>query len=86
MSRRSEQLRKIENQKLVEKVSKIYSSCFTDVLYEAGLKKEDIEYVLAVVTEKAENLSKGYIDIDTYVVSVEEKTGVNLGVVTNDSI
>ena len=28
--------------------------------------------------EKAINLSKGYIDIDTYVMSVEEKTGISL--------
>lgn len=78
MSRRDIQLQKMREQKLVETTSKIYSSSVAEVLYEAGLKKDDIEYILAGVMEKAIDLSKGYIDIDTYMISVEEKTGIKL--------
>ena len=42
------------------------------------MKKDDIEYILSGVMEKAIDLSKGYIDVDTYAESVEEKTGINL--------
>ncbi|MDU2156360.1 hypothetical protein [Clostridium sp.] len=78
MSRREEQLRKIRDQKISEKVSKIYLSTITEVLFEAGIKKEDIDYLLSAMTEKVENLTKGYIDLDTYILSVEEKTGIQL--------
>lgn len=78
MSRRDEQLRRLREQKLVETTSKIYASTVADTLCEEGLSKEDIEYILAQITEKAVDLSKGYIDVDTYVESVEEKTGITL--------
>ena len=78
MSRREQQLQKIREQKLVETTSKIYSASIVEVLYEAGMKKDDIEYILSGVMEKAIDLSKGYIDVDTYAESVEEKTGINL--------
>ena len=63
---------------LVETTSRIYASTVAEVLFEAGVPKEDIEYVLSQVMGKAEDLSKGYIDVDTYVESVEEKTGITL--------
>ena len=78
MSRRDVQLQQMREQRLVETTSKIYSSTVAEVLFEAGLPKEDIEYVLSQVMNKAEDLSKGYIDVDTYVESVEEKTGITL--------
>ena len=78
MSRRDVQLQQMREQRLVETTSKIYASTVAEVLFEAGLPKEDIEYVLSQVTNKAEDLSKGYIDVDTYVESVEEKTGITL--------
>ena len=78
MSRRDVQLRQMREQRLVETTSKIYASTVAEVLSEAGLPKEDIEYVLSQVMNKAEDLSKGYIDVDTYVESVEEKTGITL--------
>ena len=72
------QLQQMREQRLVETTSKIYASTVAEVLSEAGLPKEDIEYVLSQVMNKAEDLSKGYIDVDTYVESVEEKTGITL--------
>lgn len=78
MSRRDVQLQQMREQRLVETTSKIYASTMAEVLFEAGLPKEDIEYVLSQVMNKAEDLSKGYIDVDTYVESVEEKTGITL--------
>lgn len=72
------QLQQMREQRLVETTSKIYASTVAEVLFEAGLPKEDIEYVLSQVMNKAEDLSKGYIDVDTYVESVEEKTGITL--------
>ena len=73
MSRRDVQLQQMREQQLVETTSRIYASTVAEVLFEAGIPKEDIEYVLSQVMGKAENLSKGYIDVDTYVESVEEK-------------
>ncbi|MBU9108667.1 MAG: hypothetical protein ACLR84_08405 [Clostridia bacterium] len=78
MSRRDVQLQQMREQRLVETTSRIYASTVAEVLFEAGLPKEDIEYVLSQVMSKAEDLSKGYIDVDTYVESVEEKTGITL--------
>ena len=78
MSRRDVQLQQMREQRLVETTSKIYASTVAEVLFEAGLPKEDIEYVLSQVMNNAEDLSKGYIDVDTYVESVEEKTGITL--------
>ena len=78
MSRRDVQLQQMREQRLVETTSRIYASTVAEVLFEAGLPKEDIEYVLSQVMNKAEDLSKGYIDVDTYVESVEEKTGITL--------
>ena len=72
------QLQQMREQRLVETTSKIYASTVAEVLFEAGVPKEDIEYVLSQVMGKAEDLSKGYIDVDTYVESVEEKTGITL--------
>lgn len=73
MSRRDVQLQQMREQRLIETTSRIYASTVAEVLFEAGLPKEDIEYVLSQVMSKAEDLSKGYIDVDTYVESVEEK-------------
>lgn len=78
MSRRDVQLQQMREQQLVETTSRIYASTVAEVLFEAGVPKEDIEYVLSKVMGKAEDLSKGYIDVDTYVESVEEKTGITL--------
>ena len=78
MSRRDVQLQQMREQQLVETTSRIYASTVAEVLIEAGVPKEDIEYVLSQVMGKAEDLSKGYIDVDTYVESVEEKTGITL--------
>lgn len=78
MSRRDEFLRKQREKAIAEKVSQIYLSSITEVLFEAGLKKEDINYILSELSDKVANLSKGYIDLDTYIVSVEEKTGIQL--------
>ena len=78
MRRRDVQLQQMREQRLVETTSRIYASTVAEVLFEAGLPKEDIEYVLSQVMSKAEDLSKGYIDVDTYVESVEEKTGITL--------
>lgn len=78
MSRREEQLRKLRDQKISERVSNIYLSSLTEVLFEAGVKKEDIDILLCNLTEKVENLTKGYIDLDTYIEVVEEKVGIKL--------
>lgn len=78
MSRRDEYLRKQREQQAVERVSKIYLSTITEVLYDAKIKKEDIEYLLSEMTEKVENLSIGYIGLEDYIASVEEKTGIIL--------
>ena len=78
MSRRDVQLQQMREQQLVETTSRIYASTVAEVLFEAGVPKEDIEYVLSQVMGKAEDLSKGYIDVDTCVESVEEKTGITL--------
>lgn len=78
MSRRDEYLRKQHEQQAVERVSKIYLATITEVLYEAQLKKEDIEYLLSEITEKIENLSAGYIGLDDYIKAVEEKTQIML--------
>lgn len=78
MSRRDEQLRKEREKNLVLKTSQIYCSSIAEVLYEAEIKKEDIDYLMGCLIEKVENLNKGYIDLDTYVTSVEEKTGITL--------
>ena len=78
MSRREEYLRKQQEQKAVDAVSHIYLASITEVLYEAKLKREDIEYLLSELTTKIENLSRGFIDLDTYILSVEEKTGIKL--------
>lgn len=42
------------------------------------LSKDEIEYILGLLTEKVENLTKGYIDLETYVDSIEEKSGIKL--------
>ena len=42
-----------------------------------GLKKEDIEYILSELMQKADELSRGYIDVETYILAVEEKTGIH---------
>lgn len=47
MSRRDEYLKKQREQQAVERVSKIYLSTMTEVLYDAQIKKEDIEYLLS---------------------------------------
>ena len=49
MSRREEQLRKMRDQKISERVSNIYLSSITEVLFEAGVKKEDIEFVKEMI-------------------------------------
>lgn len=78
MSRRDKQLQEIREQKLVKATSQIYVSTIVEILYESGLKKEDIEYILSELMKKADELSRGYIDVDTYVMAVEEKTGIHL--------
>lgn len=78
MSRRDEFIRKEREKQITKNVSKIYLSSVTEVLFEAGLKQDDINYILCMLTEKVENLSKGYIDLDSYTLSVEEKTGIKL--------
>ena len=56
MSRRDVQLQQMREQRLVETTSRIYASTVAEVLFEAGLPKEDIEYVLSQVMSKAEDL------------------------------
>lgn len=76
MSRRDEYLRKMHEKKISDLISKIYLSTITESLYDAGVKAEDIKYILNCVKEKADNLSRGYIGLDDYMEAVEEKTGV----------
>ena len=45
MSRRDVQLQQMREQRLVETTSRIYASTVAEVLFEAGLPKEDIESV-----------------------------------------
>ncbi|MCR0206621.1 hypothetical protein MKC66_18060 [[Clostridium] innocuum] len=78
MSRRDEYLKKQREQQAVERVSKIYLSTMTEVLYDVQIKKEDIEYLLSEVTEKIQNLGTGYIGLDDYIMYVEDKTGIKL--------
>ena len=78
MSRREEQLRKERDQKISENVSRISLSCITEVLFENGVDTDTLEEVLNQLTEKVENLTKGYIDLDTYILTVEEKTNIKL--------
>lgn len=78
MSRRDEYLHRQKEKKAVETVSRIYLSTITEVLYEAQIKQEDIEYLLAEISTKIEELNAGFIDLDTYIRSVEEKTGISL--------
>lgn len=58
MSRRYVQLQQMREQQLVETTSRIYASTVAEVLFEAGVPKEDIEYVLSQVMGKAEDLLK----------------------------
>lgn len=89
MSRREEQLRKLREQKITETVSSIYVSSLVDVLCDivlmddSKLSKDEMEYILGLLTEKVENLTKGYIDLDTYIESIEEKSGIKLNTKTN---
>ena len=53
MSRRDVQLQQMREQQLVETTSRIYASTVAEVLFEAGVPKEDIEYVLSQVMGKA---------------------------------
>ena len=46
------------------------------MLFENGVETEGLEEVLNQLTEKVENLTKGYIDLDTYIITVEERTGI----------
>lgn len=78
MNRREKYLQQQREKKLVETTSKIYAATLAEVLFEAEVSKDDIEYILSQVMSKAIDLSKGYIDVDTYVISVEEKTGILL--------
>lgn len=78
MNRREKQLQEIREQKLVETTSQIYAATIVEILYESGLKKEDIEYILSELMQKADELSRGYIDVETYIIAVEEKTGIQL--------
>lgn len=89
MSRREEQLRKLREQKITETVSNIYVASLVDVLCDivlmddSKLSKDEMEYILGHLTEKVENLTKGYIDLDTYIESIEEKSGIKLNTKTN---
>lgn len=78
MSRRDEILRKQREQMMSDLISKIYLSTITESMFEAGIPSDDIKYILDQVRCKAEDLSKGYIGIDDYIASVEEKTGIPL--------
>lgn len=77
MSRREEQLRKMRDQKISERVSNIYLSSITEVLFEAGVKKEDIETLLCNLTEKIENLTKGYIGLILILKQLKKKLELN---------
>ena len=89
MSRREEQLRELREQKITETVSSIYVASLVDVLCDivlmddSKLSKDEMEYILGLLTEKVENLTKGYIDLDTYIESIEEKSGIKLNTKTN---
>ena len=89
MSRREEQLRKLREQRITETVSSIYVASLVDVLCDivlmddSKLSKDEMEYILGLLTEKVENLTKGYIDLDTYIESIEEKSGIKLNTKTN---
>lgn len=78
MSRRDKQLQEIREKKLVKTTSKIYLGTITEVLYDHGMQAEEIADILEQITEKAEDLSKGYIDVDTYLEHVQEKTSVKI--------
>lgn len=78
MSRRDKQLQEIREKKLVKTASKIYLGTITEVLYDQGIQGEQILDILGQITSKAEDLSKGYIDVDTYMEYVQEKTGVKI--------
>lgn len=78
MNEQEKQLQELREQKLVNTASRIYTSAITEVLFEAEVKKENIEYVLLELLSKVKFLSKGYIDITTYQLYVEEKTGITL--------
>lgn len=78
MSRRDKQLQEIREKKLVKTASKIYLGTITEVLYDQGIQGEQILDILGQITSKAEDLSKGYIDVDTYMEFVQEKTGVKI--------
>lgn len=66
MSRRDEYLHRQKEKKAVETVSRIYLSTITEVLYEAQIRQEDIEYLLAEICAKIAELNAGFIDLDTY--------------------
>ena len=89
MSRREEQRRQLWEQKITEIVSSIYVASLVDVLCDivlmddSKLSKDEMEYILGLLTEKVENLTKGYIDLDTYIESIEEKSGIKLNTKTN---
>ncbi|EFP61865.1 hypothetical protein DWW36_02450 [Erysipelotrichaceae bacterium AF15-26LB] len=89
MSRSEEQLRKLREQKITETVGSIYVASLVDVLCDivlmddSKLSKDEMEYILGLLTEKVENLTKGYIDLDTYIESIEEKSGIKLNTKTN---
>lgn len=78
MSRRDKQLQEIREKNLVKTASKIYLGTMTEVLYDQGIQAEQILDILGQITSKAEDLSKGYIDVDTYMEYVHEKTGLKI--------
>ena len=78
MSRREEFLRQQREKAITEKVGKIYYSCMIDTLAEIGAKQPAIESFLAIFDKKVVELSKGYIGLDDYIESVEEKTGAKV--------
>lgn len=78
MNRREKQLQEIREQKLINFTSRVYIGTITEVLFDYGLESNEIAEILEKISEKAENLSKGYIDLDTYVEHVSEKTKVNV--------
>lgn len=78
MNRREKQLQEIREQKLINFTSRVYIGVLTEVLYDYDIKSDTIKEILEKITEKAEDLSKGYIDLDTYIEHVKEKTKVNI--------
>lgn len=78
MNRREKQLQEIREQKLINFTSRVYIGTITEVLFDHGIESEAIAEILDQITEKAEDLSKGYIDLDTYIEHVREKTKVNI--------